>query len=152
MATSVALVSGVMLPAAGSATAAPKPSVTEDRRGPEAPRDYDITLITGDVVHYTDGAGNQDTVTVDRPDGAEGGVHVQQAGDDIFVIPDEASTLVAAGKLDHAAVRHLDAGGDGVRRRPLRRHPADRHLPGGHGAFAARRPARQRAGPCGWSR
>ncbi|WSM93875.1 S8 family serine peptidase [Streptomyces sp. NBC_01696] len=100
MATSVALVSGVMLPAAGSATAAPKPSVAEDRRGPEAPRDYDITLITGDVVHYTDGAGNQDTVTVDRPDGAEGGVHVQQAGDDIFVIPDEASTLVTAGKLD----------------------------------------------------
>ncbi|MFJ8859166.1 S8 family serine peptidase [Streptomyces sp. NPDC102451] len=101
IATSVALVSGVMLPAAGSATAAaPKPSAAADRRAPEAPRDYDITLITGDVVHYSDGTGNQDTVTVDRPDGAEGGVHVQQAGGDIFVIPDEASTLIAARKLD----------------------------------------------------
>ncbi|WP_256259979.1 hypothetical protein OH786_28585 [Streptomyces atratus] len=32
--------------------------------------EYDISLLTGDVVHYTDGAGKQDTVTVDRPDGA----------------------------------------------------------------------------------
>ncbi|MEU9063836.1 S8 family serine peptidase, partial [Streptomyces sp. NPDC048430] len=88
-----------MLPAAGSATAAPKPSTAENRQGSEA-RDYDITLVTGDVVHYTDGAGGQDTVTVDRPDGAQGGVHVQQAGEDIFVIPDEASALIAADKLD----------------------------------------------------
>ncbi|MFF9688349.1 S8 family serine peptidase [Streptomyces sp. NPDC014623] len=88
-----------MLPAAGSATAAPKPPTAEDRQGPEA-RAYDITLVTGDVVHYADGAGGQDTVTVDRPDGAQGGVHVQQAGEDIFVIPDEASTLIAADKLD----------------------------------------------------
>ncbi|MFJ6854309.1 S8 family serine peptidase [Streptomyces sp. NPDC091271] len=88
-----------MLPAAGSATAAPKPSTAEDRQG-SAARDYDITLVTGDVVHYADGAGGQDTVTVDRPDGAQGGVHVQQAGEDIFVIPDEASALIAADKLD----------------------------------------------------
>ncbi|MFI2779527.1 S8 family serine peptidase [Streptomyces sp. ALB3] len=88
-----------MLPAAGSAAAAPKPPAAEDRHGPGA-RDYDITLLTGDVVHYTDGAGGQDTVTVDRPDGATGGVHVQQAGEDIYVIPDEATALVAADKLD----------------------------------------------------
>lgn len=89
-----------MLPAAGSATAAPKPSTAQDRPGSEAVRDYDITLVTGDVVHYTDGAGDQDTVTVDRADGAEGGVHVQQAGEEIFVLPDEAASLIAAGKLD----------------------------------------------------
>ncbi|MFD5874588.1 S8 family serine peptidase [Streptomyces sp. NPDC060322] len=100
IATSVALVSGVMLPAAGSATAAPKPSTAENRHGSGAARDYDITLVTGDVVHYTDGAGSQDTVAVDRPDGAEGGVHVQQAGEDIYVIPDEATALIAAEKLD----------------------------------------------------
>ncbi|MBM7441067.1 S8 family serine peptidase [Streptomyces sp. HB132] len=99
IATSVALLSGVLLPAAGSATAVPKPPNAEDRRGPDV-RDYDITLVTGDVVHYSDGAGNQDTVTVDRPDGAKGGVHVQQAGEDIYVIPDEASALIAAEKLD----------------------------------------------------
>ncbi|MGC5413375.1 hypothetical protein ACPXCX_58380, partial [Streptomyces sp. DT225] len=44
--------------------------------------------------------GKQDTVTVDRPEGAIGGVHVQQAGDDIYVLPDEAQSLLAAGKLD----------------------------------------------------
>lgn len=88
-----------MLPAAGSATAAPKPSAAPERHGTDA-RDHDITLVTGDVVHFTDGAGDQDTVTVDRPDGAEGGVHVRQAGEDVYVIPDEASALVAAGKLD----------------------------------------------------
>ncbi|MFF5726997.1 S8 family serine peptidase [[Kitasatospora] papulosa] len=88
-----------MLPAAGSATAAPKPSATGDRPVPEV-RDHDITLVTGDVVHWTDGPGGQDTVTVDRPEGATGGVHVQQAGEDVHVVPDEASALLAAEKLD----------------------------------------------------
>ncbi|WP_079159343.1 S8 family serine peptidase [Streptomyces griseus] len=98
IATSVALVSGVLLPAAGSATAAPQPPA--EARPAVRTSDYDITLVTGDVVHYSDGPGGQDTVTVDRPDGATGGVHVQQAGEDIHVLPDEASDLVAAGKLD----------------------------------------------------
>ncbi|MET7642258.1 S8 family serine peptidase [Streptomyces sp. NPDC005426] len=98
IATSVALVSGALLPVTASAsdTARPAPAT-----GPSAPvHAYDITLVTGDVVHYADGAGTQDTVTVDRPDGAAGGVHVQQAGDDIYVLPDEAGSLIAAGKLD----------------------------------------------------
>ncbi|MGW1814835.1 S8 family serine peptidase [Streptomyces sp. NPDC002125] len=110
-----------MLPVAGSATAAPKPATAEDRHGPEA-RDYDITLVTGDVVHYTDGTGAQDVVTVDRPEGAEGGVHVQQAGEDVYVIPDEASSLIAAGKLDRrlfnvsalAAMGYDDARAGGI--------------------------------------
>ncbi|MFF9350025.1 S8 family serine peptidase [Streptomyces sp. NPDC014734] len=100
IATSVALLGGALLPAAGAA------SGPSDRRAPAgheaaAPvKEYDITLLTGDVVHYTDGVGKQDTVTVDRPDGAVGGVHVQQAGDDLYVLPDEAQSLLAAGKLD----------------------------------------------------
>ncbi|MEU3130237.1 S8 family serine peptidase [Streptomyces sp. NPDC047726] len=88
-----------MLPAAGPATAAPEPSATRDRPVPEV-RDHAITLVTGDVVHWTDGVGRQDTVTVDRPEGATGGVHVRQAGEDLYVIPDEASALLAAEKLD----------------------------------------------------
>ncbi|WP_299539081.1 S8 family serine peptidase [uncultured Streptomyces sp.] len=87
-----------MLPAAGSASAA-SPTQAESRRAAD-PQSYDITLVTGDVVHYVDGAGDQDTVTVDRPEGATGGVHVQQAGDDLYVLPDEATSLLAAGKLD----------------------------------------------------
>ncbi|MFC8080367.1 S8 family serine peptidase [Streptomyces sp. NPDC057307] len=99
IAISVALVSGVILPVAGPAAAAPKPPTAGDRQG-SGVQDYDITLVTGDVVHYTDGAGDQDTVTVDRPEGAKGGVRVRQAGEDIYVIPDEAVSLLAANKLD----------------------------------------------------
>ncbi|MER5281701.1 S8 family serine peptidase [Streptomyces sp. NPDC002809] len=98
IATSVALVSGALLPVTGAASAATAPAPATDRNAPV--HAYDITLVTGDVVHYADGAGKQDTVTVDRPDGAVGGVHVQQAGDDIYVLPDEAGSLIAAGKLD----------------------------------------------------
>ncbi|NEE28974.1 peptidase, partial [Streptomyces sp. SID7982] len=54
----------------------------------------------GDVVRYVDGPGDRDTVTVDRPDGASGGVRIQQAGEDVYVLPDEATTLIAAGTLD----------------------------------------------------
>ncbi|OSC61287.1 hypothetical protein B5180_36120, partial [Streptomyces sp. BF-3] len=84
---------------AGTAGAAPAPR-------PEAPRSgvttesHTVTLVTGDVVRYVDGPGDRDTVTVDRPDGASGGVRIQQAGEDVYVLPDEATTLIAAGTLD----------------------------------------------------
>lgn len=51
-------------------------------------------------MRYVDGPGDQDTVTVDRPDGGHGGVRIQQAGEDVYVLPDEATTLIAAGTLD----------------------------------------------------
>ncbi|MER7727556.1 S8 family serine peptidase [Streptomyces sp. NPDC096323] len=98
IAISVALVGGALLPVTATASATAGPAPAADRAA--SVRAYDITLITGDVVHYADGAGKQDTVTVDRPDGAVGGVHVQQAGDDVYVLPDEAGGLIAAGKLD----------------------------------------------------
>ncbi|MFE7425044.1 hypothetical protein [Streptomyces sp. NPDC057545] len=63
-----------MLPAAGSATAATQDGPAPAGRRTATPvKEYDITLVTGDVVHYTDGPGKQDTVTVERPDGAFGG-------------------------------------------------------------------------------
>jgi subtilisin family serine protease len=93
-------VSGALLPAAGSASAVAGQSRPVDRQATAPVKEYDITLLTGDVVHYSDGVGKEDTVTVDRPDGAVGGVHVQQAGDDLYVLPDEAGSLIAAGKLD----------------------------------------------------
>ncbi|MEU9093966.1 S8 family serine peptidase [Streptomyces sp. NPDC048428] len=100
VATSVALFSGALLPATGTASAAAQAATAAGDKAPGAVHAYDITLVTGDVVHYADGVGNQDTVTVDRPDGAVGGVHIQQAGDDIYVLPEETSALLAAGKLD----------------------------------------------------
>ncbi|MFJ2911330.1 S8 family serine peptidase [Streptomyces sp. NPDC087228] len=122
IATSVALVSGAMLPAAGSASAAADRPGAVGRQAAAPAKEYDITLLTGDVVHYTDGVGKQDTVTVDRPDGAVGGVHVQQAGDDLYVLPDEAESLLAAGTLDRrlfnvsalAAMGYDDKRSDGI--------------------------------------
>ena len=61
---------------------------------------YDVTLVTGDVVHYTDRPGPHDNITVDRPAGARGGVDVQTYGDNTYVIPTEAMGLIAADKLD----------------------------------------------------
>ncbi|RVX47781.1 subtilisin family serine protease [Nonomuraea polychroma] len=63
-------------------------------------QEAEITLITGDRVHYVDGPGEQDTVTVDRPDGAQGGVQVLQSDGKVYVLPDEAVPLIAAERLD----------------------------------------------------
>ncbi|WP_435852897.1 S8 family serine peptidase [Streptomyces vietnamensis] len=61
---------------------------------------YDMTLITGDVVHYRELPGGDDVVTVDRPDGATGGVHIQRYGEDTYVLPSEVLPLLAADRLD----------------------------------------------------
>ncbi|MDX3605899.1 S8 family serine peptidase [Streptomyces sp. FL06-04B] len=101
LATSAALLGGMLVPFAGAGTAGAAPAPP-----PEAPRtdvttdSRTVTLVTGDVVRYVDGPGDRDTVTVDRPDGASGGVRIQQAGGDVYVLPDEATTLIAAGTLD----------------------------------------------------
>ncbi len=87
---------GLLVPFAGPAAAAPAAPHAEAPH----PGTRTVTLITGDVVRYVDGPGGQDTVTVDRPDGASGGVRVQQAGGDLHVLPDEATALLAAGTLD----------------------------------------------------
>lgn len=90
---------GMLVPFAGTAGAAPAPR-SETPRSDVRTESHTVTLITGDVVRYVDGPGDQDTVTVDRPDGASGGVRIQQAGEDVYVLPDEATTLIAAGTLD----------------------------------------------------
>ncbi|MFE9694324.1 S8 family serine peptidase [Micromonospora sp. NPDC005806] len=61
---------------------------------------HTITLITGDVVTVTIAADGAETVDVDRPDNATGGVHLQESGDDLFVLPDEALPLLSSNKLD----------------------------------------------------
>ncbi len=91
---------GMLVPFAGAAGAAPAPGTDAAPRSGIRTESHTVTLVTGDVVRYADGPGDQDTVTVDRPDGAHGGVHIQQAGEDVYVLPDEATTLIAAGTLD----------------------------------------------------
>ncbi|MGP3914535.1 S8 family serine peptidase [Nonomuraea sp. 10N515B] len=88
---------------AATALAAPTAAHADSReptpREP-APQETEITLITGDRVHYVDGPGGRDTVTVDRPDGAQGGVQVLQTDGKVYVLPDEAVPLIAAERLD----------------------------------------------------
>ncbi|GGN59838.1 peptidase [Actinoplanes lobatus] len=61
---------------------------------------HTITLITGDVVTVRGSDGGAETVDVDRPDGAPGGVRLQRSGDDLFVLPDEVLPLLSANRLD----------------------------------------------------
>ncbi|WP_433438570.1 S8 family peptidase [Nonomuraea sp. CA-141351] len=84
-----------------------------DSREP-APQETEITLITGDRVHYVD----QKVVTVDRPDGAQGGVQVLQADGKIYVLPDEAVPLIAADRLDRRLFDITDLAAMGYRGTP----------------------------------
>ncbi|MCX5389087.1 S8 family serine peptidase [Streptomyces sp. NBC_00094] len=95
-ATALAISGGLLLPpTAATAEATAQPSA---KAGADAPT-YDITLVTGDKVHYTDLPGADDVVTVDPAPGT-GAVHVQRNGDDTYVIPRQAMSLLAADKLD----------------------------------------------------
>jgi subtilisin family serine protease len=69
--------------------------------GPVDPQvTHRVTLITGDVVTVTTLADGKEIADVDRPDNAVGGVRMQEAGGDLFVVPDEAVSLLGANKLD----------------------------------------------------
>ena len=72
-----------------------RPAVTDD----PASR-HKVTLVTGDVVTVTTLADGKQTADVDRPDSAVGGVRIQEIRGDLYVIPDEASALLGADKLD----------------------------------------------------
>src|SRR4051812_9381553 len=53
----------------------------------EAPSSrHQVTLVTGDVVTVTTLADGRQLADVDRPDGAVGGVRMQQSGGDLYVI------------------------------------------------------------------
>ncbi|MEU8567282.1 S8 family serine peptidase [Streptomyces pathocidini] len=98
-AVAITLSGGLLLPAPASAHAANSPVGGAKRDA--AGKTYDITLVTGHVAHFTDGPGRRDNVTVDSPDGVpDGGIRIQQAGDSVYAIPDEAVSLLAAGRLD----------------------------------------------------
>jgi subtilisin family serine protease len=61
---------------------------------------HTITLVTGDVVTLTTLADGKQVAEVDRPDSATGGARLLQSGGDLYVVPDEALSLLRAGKLD----------------------------------------------------
>ncbi|MFB6676529.1 S8 family serine peptidase [Streptomyces sp. NPDC056390] len=94
-ALTMALIGWAAVPAASAgASAAGTPGTAATGRS------YDITLVTGDLVHFTDLPGNRDIVTVDLADKNAGGVQVRTQGDDTYVVPTQAMPLLAADKLD----------------------------------------------------
>ncbi|TXS49536.1 S8 family peptidase [Streptomyces sp. OR43] len=84
---------------AGVSAAAADPSAPAPASAPTG-KAYDITLVTGDVVHYTDLPGANDVVTVDLADPDAGGVQVRTQGDHTSVVPTQAMPLLAADRLD----------------------------------------------------
>ncbi|WP_329155048.1 S8 family serine peptidase [Streptomyces anulatus] len=93
-ATAVALAGGLLLPL-GHATAAPAAAQPVASPG-SSESAHRITLVTGDVVTFTDGPGARDLVTT----APEAQVSVEQYGDDIFAVPLDAQPLISAGKVD----------------------------------------------------
>jgi subtilisin family serine protease len=61
---------------------------------------HTVTLITGDKVVVTDVGGGRQTVDVQRPRGATGGVRTETIGKDLYVFPDEVMPYMAAAELD----------------------------------------------------
>ncbi|MEU1349137.1 S8 family serine peptidase [Streptomyces sp. NPDC005795] len=84
---------------AGVSAAVADPSAAAPASAPDG-TSYDLTLVTGDVVHYTDLPGTQDIVTVDLADPESGGVQVRTQGDHTYVVPTQAMPLLAADRLD----------------------------------------------------
>lgn len=94
-----------LLPAMAMAPATadePQPATTPPAGTPAASveDEHVVTLVTGDVVTLTTLDDGQQVADVDRPDGATGGVRVQHDADDIYVIPDEALSLIATDRID----------------------------------------------------
>ncbi len=81
------------------ADAASKRAAVQHRR--DVPSSvHKVTLVTGDVVTLTTMADGQQIADVKRPAGAVGGVRMQKQGNDLYVIPDEAVSLLGADRLD----------------------------------------------------
>lgn len=89
----VPLVVGVLQLPAGAAPQ--RPPVPQDPSG-----SHRVTLVTGDVVTVTTGPDGAQVADVDRPDGAVGGVRLQELDGDLYVVPDEAVSLLGADKVD----------------------------------------------------
>ncbi|MFD5802073.1 S8 family serine peptidase [Streptomyces sp. NPDC127020] len=59
-----------------------------------------VTLVTGDRVTVAELGGGRRTVTVERPEGADGAVHTRSSGGRTTVVPDEALPYLRDGSLD----------------------------------------------------
>ncbi|GAB3157427.1 S8 family serine peptidase [Micromonospora sonneratiae] len=96
-------VAAALVVTSGGAAAHGQPSSTPDGVT-EAPRSGQttttVTLITGDVVTVATGANQPTAVTVNGRTGSNGRITITTVGEDIYVLPREAQSLIAAGRLD----------------------------------------------------
>ena len=79
--------------------AAPGPGRPPPRRDVPSST-HKVTLVTGDVVTLTTMADGHQIADVKRPADAVGGVRMQKRGNDLYVVPDEAVSLLGADRLD----------------------------------------------------
>ncbi|MEV5605009.1 S8 family serine peptidase [Streptomyces sp. NPDC052299] len=101
--TLAALATGFLVPpAAGADAPAPSPDADVKRfTGTQAPRTWDVTLITGDTVHLTrDAAGTYAVTSTERPGGGMPLFRTQAGPGGVFVIPAEAQPAVDAGIVE----------------------------------------------------
>ncbi len=91
-------VSLVMLPAGQTAAAGTATSAVPETF--RAATSATVTLVTGDRVTLTDLGGGQQTVTVDRAEGATGAIRSRIADGRVTVVPDEARPYLDSGALD----------------------------------------------------
>ncbi|WP_199180020.1 S8 family serine peptidase [Verrucosispora sp. ts21] len=98
----VTLVAALLTPvAAHSAAVPPTPPPGAAHGGGTSPDPATVTLITGDTVTVTPGAGAAPpTVDVERAPGATGPVQISTEGRDTYVYPGEAMAHIATGRLD----------------------------------------------------
>ncbi|GHF77411.1 S8 family serine peptidase [Streptomyces filamentosus] len=87
-------------PPLSAASADTPPLRAAEDGAPESVRSHDITLVTGDVVHFTDLPGSRDVVTVEPAADSSGPVQVYTRGEDTYVVPSDAMPLLAAGRVD----------------------------------------------------
>ncbi|MFG3039460.1 S8 family serine peptidase [Streptomyces sp. NPDC048330] len=87
-------------PPVGVAAADTPPPPTAEGTAPDSVTSHDITLVTGDLVHFTDLPGTRDAVTVEPATGSAGPVQVYTRGADTYVVPSDAMPLLAAGRVD----------------------------------------------------
>ncbi|CAM5267561.1 Peptidase S8 OS=Streptomyces alboniger OX=132473 GN=CP975_10920 PE=3 SV=1 [Streptomyces alboniger] len=86
-----------LLPAGQSVAEGPAAGAPPERTARAA---HTVTLITGDRVTVTPLPGGRQTVTVERPAGADGAVRSRISGGHVTVVPDEARPHLRSGTLD----------------------------------------------------
>ncbi|MCX5010998.1 S8 family serine peptidase [Streptomyces sp. NBC_00555] len=79
-----------------------RPLVGSEAAGKQPTAPVTVTLVTGDrILVSTDAAGRTAATAMPRADGSQPVVQTRQSGKDLYVYPESAVKVLAAGKADH---------------------------------------------------